>query len=166
MRGIGLIAVTSGIGVQVVGNLTAGGRVAVGPHLLQCHPVTVGQEFRPGLAVDNGLTLVVVGVGGLLNGLIEPSGLRVINPGLHVRQHVVLIRGAIQHGVDQGHGLGAGNQVVGTELPVAVALNPAGPGRAVDILCRPVSADVREHVLALVLLAEEAGRDGGKLGAG
>src|SRR5699024_1078551 len=130
---------------QTVGHLAAGGVVGLGPNLLQSRPVPVGQQLRPHLVVAVTGAGVVVAVGGLLDVGVVPRRLRVVRPADHVRQQVVRVGGTVQHPVDQGHRLGAGDVRVGTEGPVGVAVDPAGGRRAVDVVLRPVAGDVGEQ---------------------
>ena len=72
-------------------------------------PVRVRIEAGPGL-VAAGLVPVIVGVGSLLNGQIEPVAGPAIRPDIHAGQQIAgVLREPVQHPVDHGHGLGAGD---------------------------------------------------------
>lgn len=83
-------------------------------------------KFGPGLTAV-ALALIVMAIGGLLNIQIVPlRGIHVVRPSVHTRQQVVERFGcAIQHPVDERHGLGAGDVPVRLEGSVAVAVDPA-----------------------------------------
>ena len=106
-------------------------------------------------------------VGGFLDGQVVPSGLvHVVDPGLHVLVQVVLGFGqAVEHAVDEGHGLGTGDLLVGLKGTVLIALDPAVVGGDADLVLGPVAGDVGEGGGGLVTVGVEAGGDGGELGA-
>ena len=129
-------------------------------------PVGVFVHAGPGLIVSS-LVLERVGVGGLLDRRGEPVAGVAVRPGVHAcRQVAVLLGDAVQHPVDHGHGLGAGDVGVGTEGAVLEALDPAQFRGPLNILLRPVALDVGEGLGAAALSGVKPGTDGGELGAG
>ena len=108
-----------------------------------------------------------VGIGGLLNCQIEPVAGVAVRPDVHAGQQVAfLLRDAVQHPVDHGHGLCAGDVGIGTESPILKTLDPAQLRGPLDVLLRPVSADVGEDLGAAAGSGIEPGADGGELGTG
>ena len=129
-------------------------------------PVGILRQLRPGLIVA-GLVLEVVRVGGFLHCQIEPVAGVAVRPGVHACQQVaVLLRDPVQHTVDHGHGLRAGDVGVGAESAVLEALDPAQLRGPLDILLRPVALDICEALGAAALAGVEPGADGGELSAG
>ena len=111
--------------------------------------------------------LEVVRVGGFLHCQIEPVAGVAVRPGVHACQQVaVLLRDPVQHTVDHGHGLRAGDVGVGTEAAVLEALDPAQLRGPLDILLSPVALDVGESLGAAALAGVEPGANGGELSAG
>ena len=106
-------------------------------------------------------------VGGFLDSQVEPSALvLVVGPGLHVLVQVILrLRQTLEHAVDQGHGLGAGDLLVGLEGTVLIALDPTVVGGDADLVLRPVAGHVGEGRRGLVAVRVEPGCDRSELGA-
>ena len=157
-------------------DLAAGGGVGVGPDALQRGPVAVGQLDGPLLDLflpDRGPD-VFVGVGGLLNGgVVSDLCVGVIRPCDHhlIGQQAVLMGLAAQRAVDDGAGLGPGNEIIGAEHAVIVALDQAklhGGGQIAGVPL--IAGDVGEAAVIDVALKigvlEEAHGDLGQLGTG
>jgi len=109
-----------------------------------------------------------VAVRRFLNGEVIP-GLRVcvVRPDRHVREEVLLGLGlAVQHAVDERHGLGTGDVALGTKRAVGIARDPAVVVGDADLVLGPVGRDVAELRSGLVAVVVEAGGDGGELSAG
>ena len=129
-------------------------------------PVRILVHAAPSLVIT-GFVLVIMGVGSLLHGQIEPVAGVAVRPDIHVGQQVVcILRDPIQHPVDHGHGLCAGDVGIGAESTVLKALDPAQLGGALNVSLRPVALNVGKGLAALGLAVVKAGADGGKLGAG
>ena len=81
---------------------------------------------------------------------------------------MILFRSALQDAVDDGHGLGAGDLLVGTEGAVGIAVDQLQSIGQVDVGLSPVALDVGQVVFLdlHILIQEEADGDGGELGAG
>ena len=143
--------------------------LALGPFLFQSGPVLGSGDLRPGL-ISVLLTLgEVMAVGGFLDGSVEPDGgVRIVRPGLHAAQEVILVGGAAEHVVHERRSLRTGDVVFGLEAAVVVAVDDAELGCVVDILSCPGGRDVgiRVAVVGLRGLVIEAGRDGRELCAG
>lgn len=95
--------------------------------LFQLRPVAGLAQLGPLLILGVRLELVVVAVRRFLNGEVIP-GLRVcvVRPDRHVREEIVLGLGlAVQHAVDERHGLGTGDVALGTKRAVGIARDPA-----------------------------------------
>ena len=108
-----------------------------------------------------------MGVGGLLHVRIVPGILiHVVRPGGHAGQQMILVGRTAQHAVEDGHGLSAGDVLVGTERTVGEAVDDAGFSGLVDVVFCPVVFNVGELVGAGIGHLEEAHRDSGKLGTG
>ena len=103
-----------------------------------------------------------------LNGEVIPGvRVRVVRPDRHVREEIVLGFGlAVQHTVDDGHGLGAGDVAVGMEGAVGIAGDPAVVVGDADLVFGPVVRNVTELRSGLVAVVIKAGGDGGELSAG
>ena len=135
--------------------------------LLVACPVLHRLEAGPGFVDSVGLAPVVVAVGGLLDRQIVPGIRRVVGPGDHAVQQIVRGLGqAAQHPVHQCHRLGPADAPVRGEAAVRLAFHPALHRRLVDVLRRPVAADVGEAVRAVIGRTVKAGRDGRELAPG
>ncbi len=83
--------------------------------------------------------VVVVGIGGLCDLVVSPVSVRHIGELFQficVAVHIGFIRTAVQHPVDDGGHLGAGDGVVRTEAAIGVAGDPAILDRAYHIVHR------------------------------
>ena len=88
--------------------------------------LSLRQSGFPGLTVGGGG--VIVGVGGLHDGVVGPVVLRQIHEAdqlVRIAVNVALVRVAAQHVVDDDRHLSTGDGVVGTEAAVGVAADPA-----------------------------------------
>ena len=120
-------------------------------------PVGVLVHAGPSLIVS-GLVLERVGIGGLLDRQVEPVAGVAVRPDAHVRQQVAcILRDTVQHTVDHGHGLRAGDVGVGTESAVLEALDPAQLRGPLNVLLRPVALDIGEGLGAAALSSVEPG---------
>ena len=90
--------------------------------LFQRLPFARFAQLGPLFILGVRLELVVVAVGRFLNGEVIPGlRVRVVRPDRHVREEIVLGLGlAVQHAVDERHGLGTGDVVLRADLTVAV----------------------------------------------
>ena len=116
------------------------------PLRFQRGPVGIFEELNPvfkGLPIRE---LVGVGIGGLLHLGVVPGIRSIVRPGAGVRKEKIAVGLAAQHGVDERHGLGAGDGLLGAEGIVAVAVNPSGLSGLVDVCCCPVTIDIRKEV--------------------
>lgn len=134
-----------------------------------CAPRGSGQRASAPVLGSVGLG-VVVGVGGLHDLEVAPVGPGQVGEldqvGLVV-DHVVTVGRAAQHVVDDGGHLGAGNPVVGTEVPVGVAADPAVAGRLGHVGVEPVAAGhVAEVAHGVLGLIGEGQGDDAELGPG
>ena len=113
---------------------------------------------------------IVVDVGGL-HGL-EITPVRAVQVGeLNqvglVVNHVVTVRRAAQHVVDNGGHLSAGNLVVGTKVSIGIAADPAVAGRLGNVGVEPVAAGhVAEIAHGVLRLIGEGQGDGAELRPG
>ena len=115
-----------------------------------------------------GLAGVAVAVGGFLDVEVVPlGGIQVVGPLVHVGEQVGRGLGlALKDTVDEGHGFGAGDVLVGLEGAVGVALDPVVVVGDADLLGGPVADDVGEGGGLAGLGLVKAGGDGGELGTG
>ena len=129
--------------------------VGAGDLLLVNGPVGDLIDLCPDFVALYGLELV--GVGGFLNGQVIPLALvLVVGPDDHIVMQILCRLGqTAEHAVDEGHGLGTGDVIVGTEAAV-VAHDPADGGGSVDVILSPVAFDIVKQGVAAVILAAEA----------
>ena len=116
-------------------------------------PRPLGQSVRQtGPVLRPAGLFIVVGIGGLDNVVISPIRLRYIRELAQlvlVAVHIVLVRRAAQHPVDDGGHFGTGNGVVRAESPVLIAVDPAIPDRANHLVIEPVAGiHIGKDVLA------------------
>ena len=108
-----------------------------------------------------------MGVGGFLHRQIEPVTGVAVGPHLHALQQILFIfRCPVQNTVNHGHGLCPGDIGIRAEGAVRKALNPAQLRGTLNILLRPVAADVGERPAAAADTGIEPGTDGRELSAG
>ena len=108
--------------------------------LFVLRPVGGGGEGGPGFGGGAG---VGVAVGGFLDVEVVPlGGIHVVGPLVHVGEQVGRGFGlALKDTVDEGHGFGAGDVLVGLEGAVGVAVDPAETCGQGDGVCGPVCID-------------------------
>ena len=143
--------------------------VVAGPLALQSSPITDRQQLGPGFhkLVIYGNGLQIVGVGGFLYiGIVPGAGVLVVRPGDHAVHQVVGGGITAQRTVYDSHSLGTGDGSVGIKGAVGLTVDQAQGSSQVDVLVGPVTGNVGEEILTLIIAAEEADRNGGKLGAG
>lgn len=95
----------------------------------RCFLYSILLHAGPGLA--RGGAGIIVGVGGLHDGVVGPVGLRQIHEAdqlVRVAVDVALVRVAAQHVVHDDRHLSTGDGVIGTEAAVGVAADPAVGG--------------------------------------
>ena len=142
--------------------------------LFELRPVAGLAQLGPLLILGVRLELVVVAVRRFLNGEVIPGlRVRVARPDRHVREEIVLGLGlAVQHAVDERHGLGTGDVALGTKRAVGIARDDAHGAEGRD---RGVVPGGGGHVgvavgLGQVLVADVVGQqteeDGRDLGTG
>ena len=111
-----------------------------------------------------------MGVGGLHDIIVGPVGLghvRELAQLVHVVIHVVLVRCAAQHSVDDGGHFGPSDGVVGTEGAVLVTGDPAVLDGADHLLVEPIiCAHISEDILAAGVQVGKAHGDHSELCAG
>ena len=126
-----------------MGLLLAG--VSVGPLFLQLCPITDRTDLLPDLVGI--VTVVHMGVGGFLYlGVVPRICIRIVCPGNHIGQEMILVRRAVQRTVDDLHSLGAGDIAVGLEGVITVSIHEAKIRGGVDERGGPVLAHIVEHV--------------------
>ena len=142
--------------------------------LFEQRPVAGLAQLGPLLILGVRLELVVVAVRRFLNGEVVPGlRVRVVRPDRHVREKIILGLGlAVQHAVDERHGLGTGDVALGTKRAVGITRDDAHGAEGRD---RGVVPGGGGHVgvavgLGQVLVADVVGQqteeDGRDLGAG
>ena len=68
---------------------------------------------------------IAMGVGRFLDFLVVPGIGSVVRPDDHVGKHMLFFHRTLQHTVDERHGLGTGDGLIGTEAAVRIAVDPA-----------------------------------------
>ena len=127
-------------------------------------PVRICVYLRPVFMHTVVLSVEVMAVGGLLYCQIVPILRPIIRPDIHIRQQVILILGeALKDPIDQGHGLGTRDLMIGAERSGGITTNPAQGGGPLNFHSRPMTGDVCKVAARLDARIIEPGADGRNL---